>query len=182
MSLAVQPSFGRTAFGWLNAVVIAAPLDDALLDGFGFEVLGKGLADEGGEFGVGGESESGELFDGEFVDVGAVFGWKKCAEAEAFFEADDAVLDDKSAVTEAKPHYHEDQGHDDPPEMGVLVARPVMHCYINREDEVQQEHGQDEEVIGRIEAAMVLEVLRSRHWSPLRASCADGPQHTIFVG
>ena len=39
-----------------DAVVVGTPVDDALLDGFGFEVLGEGFVDEGGEFGVGGEA------------------------------------------------------------------------------------------------------------------------------
>ncbi len=60
--------------GYLDAVVVATPVDDALLDGFGFEVLGEGFADKSGKFGVGGEAEGDELFDGELVDVSAVFG------------------------------------------------------------------------------------------------------------
>ena len=31
----------------LDAVVVCAPVGDALLDGFGFEALGDGLVDEG---------------------------------------------------------------------------------------------------------------------------------------
>lgn len=39
-----------------DAVVVGAPVDDALFDGFGFEALGDGLVDEGGKLGVGGEA------------------------------------------------------------------------------------------------------------------------------
>ncbi len=73
-------------------MIVGAPVDDALLDGFGFEVLGEGFADEGGELGVGGEAEGDELGDGELVDVGAVLGGEQRGEAETLFEADDAVL------------------------------------------------------------------------------------------
>jgi hypothetical protein len=59
---------------YLNAVVVASPVDDALLDGLGLEVLGEGLADESGEFVVGGEAEGDQLFDRELIDVGAIFG------------------------------------------------------------------------------------------------------------
>ena len=72
--------------------MVGAPVDDALLDGFRFEVLGEGFADERGKFGVGGEAEGDELFDGELVDVCAVFGLKEGSEAEAFFETDYSVL------------------------------------------------------------------------------------------
>ena len=83
----------RVARLWfLDAVVVAAPVDDALLDGFGFEVLGEGFADEGRELGVGGEAEGDELLDGELIDVGAVFGREERGEAETLFEANDAVL------------------------------------------------------------------------------------------
>ena len=82
----------------LDAVVVTAPVDDTLLDGFGLEVLGEGLADERGELVVGGEAEGDELFDGELIDVGSFLGWEKGVEAEALFEADDAVLDDHGAV------------------------------------------------------------------------------------
>ena len=57
-----------------DAVVVGAPVDDALFDGFGFEALGDGLVNEGGEFGVGGEAEGDDLLDVELVDVGEVSG------------------------------------------------------------------------------------------------------------
>jgi len=99
--------------------------------------------------------------------VGALFGREECVEAEAFFATDNAVLDDEGAVAEPNPHHHEDEGHGDPPEVDSPVGRPVVDGDVDGEDEVEQEHGQDEEVIGRIEAGVVLEVLRSGHWSPL---------------
>ena len=57
-----------------DAVVVGAPVDDALFDGLGLEALGDGLVDEGGEFGVGGEAEGDDLLDVELVDVGEVSG------------------------------------------------------------------------------------------------------------
>ena len=119
------PRVARRLVDWLDAVVVGAPVDDALLDGLGLEVLGEGLADEGGEFGVGGEAEGDELFDGELVDVGAVFGGEERGETETLFEADNAVLDAEGAAASDACHDEEDDGHDDPPEMSVLVAGPV---------------------------------------------------------
>jgi len=57
------------------------------------------------------------------------------------------------------------------------MLRPVADGDIDREDEVKQKHGQHEEVKERMEARVVLEVLRSWHWHPLRAGYVDGPQH-----
>ena len=161
-------------------MVVASPVDDALLDGLGFEVLGESLADEGGEFVVGGEAEGDELLDRELIDVGAIFGRKKCVEAQTLFEADDAVLRDEGSVPGAAGHDEEDYGHRDPPEMKSPVLGPVVDGDVDGEDEVEQKHGQNEEVKGWIEARVVLEVLRSWHWNPLEAGYEDGPQHTIL--
>ena len=148
-------------------MVVAAPVDDALLDGFGLEVLGEGFADQGGEFVVGGEAEGDELLDGELIDVGALFGGEQCVQTETLFEADDAVLSGQGAAAREAGHDEEDDGHGDPPEMESPVLRPVVDGDVDGEDEVEQEHGQDEEVKGRVEARVVFEVLRSGHWNPL---------------
>jgi hypothetical protein len=161
-------------------VVVASPVDDAFLDGLGFEVLGEGSVSQGGEFVVGGKAECDELFDRELIDMGTILGWKECVEAQALFEADDTVLDAEGAVSCAAGHDEEDDGHCDPPEMESPVLGPVVDGDVNREDEVEQKHGQDEEVKGWIEARVVLEVLRSWHWHPLEAGYVDGPQHTIL--
>jgi len=58
--------------------------------------------EEGGELGVGGETERNELLDGELVDVSAVGGGEERGETEALFEADDTVLHfDGSAASDA---------------------------------------------------------------------------------
>ncbi len=59
--------------------------------------------DEGGELGVGGEAQGDELLDGELVDVGAIFGGQERGEAEAFFEADDAVLNVEGVARGLRP-------------------------------------------------------------------------------
>ena len=122
----------------LDAVVVASPVDDALFDGFGFEVLGEGFAEEGREFGVGGEAEGDELFDGEFVDVGAVFGGEESGEAQALFEADDSVLNGETAPARDASHDEEDDSHDDPPEVDVLVVGPLANGDVDTDDEVEQ--------------------------------------------
>ena len=53
-------------------MVVAAPVDDGLLDGLGFHVFGEGLMGECGEFVVGGEAKGDELSGGELTDVRAV--------------------------------------------------------------------------------------------------------------
>jgi hypothetical protein len=156
------------SFYWtgLDAVVVGAPGGDALLDGLGLEVLGEGFVDEGGELGVGGEAESDELLDGELVDVGAVGGGEERGETEALFEADEAVLHFDGAVASDACHDEEDDGHDNPPQMRVRVAGPIVNGDVDGEDEVEQKQGQNEEVKGRVPARVVLEALRGGHWSP----------------
>ncbi len=78
--------------------------------------------DEGGELLVGGEAEGDELGGGELVDVGAIGFGHEGGEAEAFFEADDAVLDFEGAVAGNFRHHEEDDRQDDPPDVGVFVA------------------------------------------------------------
>jgi hypothetical protein len=120
----------------LNPVVVGAPVDDALLDGFGFEALGEGGVGEGGEFGVGGEAERDELAGGEVVDVFAVSGWEEGGETEAFFEADDAGLIFKSVVSGAAGDQDQDNGHDDVPQICVLPSGPSMNGDVDGEADV----------------------------------------------
>ena len=49
---------------------------------------------------------------------------------------------------------------------------------IDGKDEIQQKHGQDEEVKRWIEASMVLEILRGWHGNPLKTRCNDAPQYS----
>ena len=147
----------------LDAVVVATPVDDARLYGLRLQVLGEGFAEERREFVVGGEAEGDELFDREFVDVRAVFNGQESVEAKTLFEADDTVLDCERAVAAAAGNEEQDNGHDDPPEEKSPMLRPVMDGYVDGEDEVEQEDRQNKEVKGRIEARVVLEVLRSGH-------------------
>jgi hypothetical protein len=137
----VWPVRGCAAFVWLDAVIVGAPVNDALLDGLGLQVLSEGPADEGWDFGIGGEAEGDELVDGELVDVRAVFGGEERGEAEAFFEANDAVLHFDGAAASDACHDEEDEGHDNPPQMRVLVAWPIVNGDVDGEDEVEQEHG-----------------------------------------
>ena len=100
----------------LDAVVVAAPVDDARFDGLWLQVLGEGFAEESGKLVIGGEAEGNELFHGEIVDVSAFFGGQECVEAKALFEADDAVLGPDSRAARDASNHEEDDGHDDPPE------------------------------------------------------------------
>jgi len=49
-ALGFGPRVARRWVFLLDAVIVATPVDDTLLDGLGFEVLSEGLADERGEF------------------------------------------------------------------------------------------------------------------------------------
>ena len=84
--------FLKALSGFLDAFVVGPPVDDALLDGFGVELLVGGFEGEGDDFSVGGEAEGDELLGGEFRDFGLVGGGEQGGETEALFETDDAVL------------------------------------------------------------------------------------------
>ena len=116
--------------------MVGTPVDDGLFDSLRLHVFGEGLVGEFGEFGVGGEAKGDELGDGELVDVGAVGGGEQRVEAETLFEADDAVLSFEGAAAGVAGHEDEDYGHDDPPEMCVLVAGPVVDGDVDGEDEI----------------------------------------------
>src|ERR1700722_5133747 len=101
----------------LDSLVVGAPVDDGSLDGLVVEVLVEGSAGEGGELIVGGEAEGDQLGGGELVDPVAL-GWReKRGEAEALFEADDAVLHlQGAAATDASQEEQSDR-HDYPPDV-----------------------------------------------------------------
>jgi hypothetical protein len=95
--------------------------------------------------------------------VGAVFGGKERCETETLFEANDAVLHSEGCATAEASHDEEHYGHRNPPEVSVLVAGPRVNGGVDGKDEINQEHGQNEEVKRWIKARVVLEVLRGGH-------------------
>ena len=141
--------------GDLDAEVVCAPVDDALLDGFGVEGVGDGFVGEGGEFFVGGEAEGDELVLGEEGDEVCFVGREQDGEAETLFEADDAVLRLEGAAASDASDEDEDEGHDDPPEMGVAEGRPGVDGGVDGEGEIEEQQGEDGEVEERLEAGVV---------------------------
>ena|SRR5579871_4085233 len=150
-------------FDLLDAVVVSAPTDDVLFDGFGFETLGDGLVDEGGKFGVGGEAEGDDLLDVELLDVGEIGGREEGGETKVLFEADDAVLYLEVVDARLRGENDESCGYDDPPEMKIAMMMPVLDGDGDGDDEIDEENGKDEEVYGWIETAVILEALGCGH-------------------
>jgi hypothetical protein len=164
LGCALRPGFSRcSALAFLDAFVIGTPIDDALLDGLRFQVVGESFAEERGELVIRGETEGDELLCRELVDVSAFFDGQERLEAKTLLEADDAVLHDEGAVAGYASHDEQDEGQNDPPEMGVLVARPVVHGGVDGEDEVEQKQGQNEEMKRRMPAHMIFEALLGGH-------------------
>jgi hypothetical protein len=147
----------------LDAVVVGAPVDDVLFDGFGFEALGEGLVDEGGKLGVGGEAEGDDLLDIELRGVGEVGRREEGGQAELLFEADDAVLDFEVVDAGLRGEDDESGGDDDPPEMKIAMMMPVLDGDGDGDDEIDKENGEDEEVHGWIETAVIFKALGCGH-------------------
>ncbi len=146
-------------------MVVGAPGGDGLLDLLAVEVFGGGALGEGGYFGVGGEAEADELVDGEGIDEVELVFVEEVGEAELFFEANEAVLIFEGVSAGDAGHEEEDDGHDDPPEMGVGEAWPGVDGGVDGGDEVEQQQGHQDEVERGVEARVVLERLRHRHRS-----------------
>jgi len=153
----------------LDALIVGAPVDDGLLDLFAVEVFGYSALGEGGYFGVGGEAEADVLVDGEGVDEAELIFREEVGEAKLLFEADEAVLVLEGVAAEDSSHDEKHDRHDDPPEVHVGEAGPAVDGGVDREDQVQQQHGQDEEVKRRVESRVVLERLWLSHSSDDRA-------------
>ena len=98
-----------------------------------------------------------------------VFG-EEVGEAELLFEADDAVLVLQGVHAHDAGENEEHDRHDDPPEVEALVDGPGVDGRPDREEDVQQRQGREEEVERRVEARVVLERLRLGH------SCDDSSE------
>jgi hypothetical protein len=152
----------------LDPLVVGTPIDDGSLDGLVVEVLVEGSAGEGGKLIVGGKAEGDELGGGELVDP-ATLGWrKKRGEPEALFEADDAVLRLEGAAAADASYEKKNDRHDYPPAMESPVFRPVVDGVGDGKDEVEEGEGQDYIVEWRVEAGVILEVLRGGHRNSFR--------------
>lgn len=147
----------------LDALVVGAPGGDGFLDLGGREVFGGGAACERGEFSVGGEAERDELAGGEGVNERVFRGWKQGGEAEALFEADDAVLVQGAIAAREAEQHEQGDGHDDTPEMETRVRGPVADGDVDGEAEIDQEDGSEEEVKGGVEACVACVALRFGH-------------------
>ena len=146
-----------------DAEVIGAPAGDGLLDLLGGEVFAGGADRQRVEFGVGGEAEGDELPFGEGVDEGVVGGRKKRGKAEALFEPDEPILGSDGGAAGDSGEHKESEGHDDPPEEERVVPGPVVDSGVDREDEVEDEDGNQDEVEGWIVAGVIAEALRLGH-------------------
>lgn len=135
--------------------------------------------DEGGKLVVGGEAQGDELGRGELVDVLAICGGDEGGEAEALFEADDAVLNRECAFPADTGHHEEDDGQDNPPDVGVLVGGPVVDGEVDGEDDVEQEQRKNDEVKRRKIAGMILEVLRRWHELSFLVFGSRGQHNTL---
>jgi len=69
----------------------------------------------------------------------------------------------EGAAAGVASHQDEDDGHDDPPEMLVLICGPSVDGDVDGEDQVENKQGDDGEVEERVVAAVIFQRLRSGH-------------------
>ena len=153
---------GRRIRERLDAPVVGAPGFDAFLDFLAGEVLFEDLADEFGDFLVGGEAEGDELVFSELMDAVPEGFVEKHGEAEALFKTDDAVLQFEGVGAELEGEQEEEDGEDEGPEAvedEVGVALEAAHEDDDGEDEEEEEEGKGDEVVGGVELCVVFEVL-----------------------
>jgi len=81
------------------------------------------------------------------------------------FETDETVLVLDGVAAEEFGHGKDHDRHDDPPEVGVGEAGPGVDGGVDREEEVQQQQRNDEEVERWVAARVVLEGLWLCHSS-----------------
>jgi len=151
--------FGNAGFASArqsDAPVVGAPALDAFLDLLAVEVVFEGLLGEFDHFVVGGKTEADELVLGEAIDLRVPFGGGEGLQAEAFFEADDAILNLEGIGAHLDPGDEDgDREDQEPSGMDVVVVIEVDEG----EQEVGDQDEEEEEVEGRIEPTVVLQVL-----------------------
>jgi hypothetical protein len=147
-------------------MVVGTPVDDGLLDLFLVEILGNGAGGECGDFGVGGKAEGDELLHMQGVDEAQLRFGQEVGEAELLFKADDAVLGADCRVARDNRHSDEDDRHDNPPKIGVVVGTgviPAVNRDVDGEEQVQEKKWQHEKGKQGIAARVVGKGLGLRH-------------------
>jgi len=140
---------------------------DALFDFFAAEPLFQRQFDEGGDFRVRGEAESDELVFGELGDAAFELFREEHGEAQALFEADDAVLDLERVEALLEQNDDERNGNHDEPDGDEQVVGAWGEDAADEDRNSENEGGEEETagdgVVGGVEAAVVLEALRFTH-------------------
>lgn len=72
-------------------------------------------------------------------------------------------MSSEGAAAGVASHQEEDECHDDPPEMLVLICGPSVDGDVDREDEIESEKGNDGEVEEGVITGVVFQSLRSCH-------------------
>ena len=104
--------------------------------------------------------------------MGDILGRAEMGDAEAFFEADDAVLQLEVVDAALDGENEQRERDDDGPvsEVGILVAE--VDGDVDGDAEIDHENWEDEEVHGWIEARVVLIGLWSSHKFPFEGAAS----------
>ncbi len=85
-----------------------------------------------------GEAESDELTGRELREVGA---GNQCADAQALFKPDDAVLVGERVAAQLQDKEEEADGDDDGPEVQKRMHRPTVNGLVDGDDKIDHEDG-----------------------------------------
>lgn len=138
--------------------MVGAPVFDGLFDGFGVGGVGGGVGGEVGEFVVGGEAESDDLFG---VEAGVEEFAGEDVVAEVFLGADGAVLrfEGEDAAEDAKGHGEQDQDEEEGGAVEAGVVAPGLPEVHARSDPGGEEDGVEDLVEAGVEAGVIDEAL-----------------------
>jgi len=117
----------------------------------------KGLLGKLDNLVIGGKSQSYQLVFSEAIDLRMPLWRCEGLQAQALFKPDDPILNLEGIGSNS---YHRDERGNRENQQPRGVDVEVVHEEGNGNDEVDGQNGRQNHVIGRIEARVVLEILR----------------------
>src|SRR5690348_9938958 len=117
----------------------------------------ENAANEVGQFRVAGEAQRDQLVDGELRDARLQIRWQHLFEAQAHFEANDAILHGERK--EARVEGDDNQGDGEQYGDHSVERKSQMDDAVDLVNQVQKQNGKRDQVEGRHHPRMIREIL-----------------------